>query len=93
MYGPGRYVPDLTEGMTTVKDLPAPQLVAYHRDHKQTACRPRPNTRVTSRHFDHLSGKRVVISSSKRPYGLTCSQISGVNALRSASVNRPCQCG
>ena len=55
--------------------------------------RPRPNTRVTSRHFDHLSGKRVVISSSKRPYGLTCSQISGVNALRSVSVNRPCQCG
>ncbi len=25
MYGPGRYVPDPTEGMTNVNDLPAPQ--------------------------------------------------------------------
>ena len=29
--------------------------------------RPRTNIRVTSRHLDHLSGNRVVISSSKRP--------------------------
>ena len=27
----------------------------------------RPNSRVTSRHWDHLSGNRVVISSSNRP--------------------------
>ena len=27
----------------------------------------RPNIRVTSRHLDHLSGKRVVMSNSKRP--------------------------
>ena len=29
MFGPGRYVPDPTEGIVDVKDLPAPQLVAY----------------------------------------------------------------
>jgi hypothetical protein len=38
MYGPGRYVPDPTEGMTNVNDLPTPQLVAYHRDHQQAPC-------------------------------------------------------
>ena len=48
MYGPGRYVPDPTEGIPTVKDLPAPQLVAYHRDHQQTAC-PRCSP-LASRH-------------------------------------------
>jgi len=53
MYGPGRYVPDPTEGMTNVNDLPAPQLVAYHRDHKQTAC-PRCG-HLASR---HKSGQR-----------------------------------
>ena len=31
------------------------------------ALRPRTNIRVTSRHLDHLSGNRVVISSSKLP--------------------------
>jgi hypothetical protein len=55
--------------------------------------RPRPNIRVTRGHFDQPSGSRVVISSSKRPYGLTCSHISGVKALRSVAVNRPCQWG
>ena len=54
MDGPGRYEPDPTEGMTNVKDLPAPQRVAYHRDHQQTAgprCRP-----LASR---HTSGQRL----------------------------------
>ena len=54
MYGPGRYVPDPTEGMTNVKDLPAPQRVAYHRDHQQTAC-PRCG-HLASR---HTSGQRT----------------------------------
>ena len=31
----------------------------------------RPNSRVTSRHLDHLSDSRAFISSSKRPYGFT----------------------
>jgi hypothetical protein len=55
MYGPGRYVPDPTEGITNVNDLPAPQLVAYHRDHKQTAC-PRCG-HLASR---HKSGQRTL---------------------------------
>src|SRR6266478_9055865 len=55
MYGPGRYVPDPTEGMTNVKDLPAPQLVAYHRDQKQTPC-PRCS-HLASR---HNSGQRTL---------------------------------
>jgi hypothetical protein len=54
MDGPGRYVPDPTEGMTNVKDLPAPQRVAYHRDHTQTAC-PRCG-HLASR---HTSGQRT----------------------------------
>jgi hypothetical protein len=40
-----------------------------------------------------LRSSRVSISRSKRPYGLTCSQISGVTARRSVGVNRPAQCG
>lgn len=55
MYGPGRYEPDPTEGITNVKDLPAPQLVAYHRDHTQTAC-PRCS-QLASR---HKSGQRLL---------------------------------
>ena len=38
MYGPGRYVPDPTEGIVNVNDLPEPHLRGYHRDHKQTPC-------------------------------------------------------
>lgn len=38
MYGPGRYVPDPTEGIVNVHDLPQPQLKGYHRDLKQTPC-------------------------------------------------------
>jgi hypothetical protein len=38
MFGPGAYVPDPTEGIVDVKDLPAPQLVVYSRDHKYTPC-------------------------------------------------------
>jgi hypothetical protein len=42
--------------------------------------RGRPNSRVTSRHFSQGRASRVLMSSSNRPYGLTCSQISGVSA-------------
>ena len=42
--------------------------------------RGRASSRVTSRHFDHGRSSRVFISRSNRPYGLTCSQISGVRA-------------
>jgi len=48
MYGPGRYVPDPTEGMVNVKDLPEPQLRFSHRDHQQTPC-PRCG-QLASRH-------------------------------------------
>jgi hypothetical protein len=85
---------------TTVTVLPPPpvaisQALSTRANRPLTInlARPRPNIRVTSRHLDHLSGSRVVISSSKRPYGLTCSHVSGVNALRSVAVNRPCQWG
>jgi hypothetical protein len=48
MYGPGRYVPDPTEGMVQVKELPEPQLRGSHRDHRQTPC-PRCG-QLASRH-------------------------------------------
>lgn len=38
MYGPGRYVPEPTEGITNVNDLPAVVLAVYHRDHRQSPC-------------------------------------------------------
>ncbi len=36
MFGLGEYVPDPTEGLVDVKDLPAPQLGFYRRNHKPT---------------------------------------------------------
>jgi len=38
MFGPGAYVPDPTEGLVDIKDLPAPQVGFYSRNHKQTPC-------------------------------------------------------
>jgi transposase len=38
MFGPGEYVPDPTEGIVDVKDLPVPQLGFYRRNQKQTPC-------------------------------------------------------
>jgi hypothetical protein len=38
MFGPGEYVPDSTEGIVDVKDLPVPQLGLYSRNHKHTPC-------------------------------------------------------
>ena len=37
-FGPGAFVPDATEGITDVKDLPAPQIVSYDRNHEHTPC-------------------------------------------------------
>jgi len=50
------------------------------------AISPRPNIRVTRRHLDYLSGKRVVMSNSKRPQGLTCSHVSGAWADAVAQI-------
>jgi hypothetical protein len=41
------------------------------------------NSHVTRGHLGYSRGNRAFMSSSKQPYGFTCSQISGVNALRS----------
>jgi hypothetical protein len=48
MFGPGEYVPDPTEGIVHVNDLPAPTLVAYDRNHDDTPC-PRGG-HLASRH-------------------------------------------
>lgn len=36
--GPGAYVPDATEGITRVEDLPEPQVLIIHRDHDRLPC-------------------------------------------------------
>ena len=38
MFGPGKYVADPTEGIIDIQDLPAPQIVAYDRNHEHTPC-------------------------------------------------------
>ncbi len=40
----------------------------------------RTSSRVTSRHFDYSNASLAFMSRSNRPYGLTCSRISGVRA-------------
>lgn len=55
MFGPGEYVPDPTEGIVDVQDLPAPKLLAYDRNHKHTPC-PRCG-HLASR---HTSGQRTL---------------------------------
>jgi len=55
MFGPGEYVPDPTEGIVNVNDLPAPTLVAYDRNHDSTPC-PRCG-HLASR---HTSGQRTL---------------------------------
>jgi hypothetical protein len=37
-FGPGEYVPDPTEGIINVKDLPSPQIVAFDRNQEHTPC-------------------------------------------------------
>jgi hypothetical protein len=55
MFGPGDYVPDPTEGIVNVKDLPAPTLITCDRDHRHAPC-PRCG-HVSSR---HKSGQRTL---------------------------------
>jgi hypothetical protein len=55
MFGPGAYVPDPTEGIINVKDLPVPTCMAYDRNHKHTPC-PRCGARASR----HTSGQRIV---------------------------------
>src|SRR2546428_1683560 len=55
MYGPGEYVPDPTEGIVDIKDLPAPTLVAYDRNHDHTPC-----PRCSHLAYRHKSGQRTL---------------------------------
>jgi DNA phosphorothioation-dependent restriction protein DptH len=43
--------------------------------------------------FDMVGTKIALQLEAERPYGLTCSQISGVTARRCVAVNRSAQCG
>ena len=54
MYGPGEYVPDPTEGIVDVQDLPAPILVPYARNHDHTPC-----PRCGHRAYRHKAGQRT----------------------------------
>src|SRR5258708_5300359 len=38
MLGPGEYVPDVTEGITSVEDLPKPRLEQRSRNYKARRC-------------------------------------------------------
>src|SRR3989304_880858 len=38
MPGPGEYLPDATEGITRVEDLPKPKIVQRSRDHRRQPC-------------------------------------------------------
>jgi hypothetical protein len=53
MFGPGEYVPDPTEGIVDVNDLPLPLVVPYDRHHDHSPC-PRGG-HLASR---HTSGQR-----------------------------------
>ena len=55
MFGPGVYVPDPTEGIVAVKDLPAPQCVPYSRNQRYTPC-PRCDQRAAR----HTAGQRTL---------------------------------
>jgi hypothetical protein len=50
MTGPGQYLPDPTEGITRVEDLPQPQLVARSRNYRRRRCPRcrRPASRLRS---------------------------------------------
>jgi len=51
--------------------------------------RSRTNSRVTSRHLDHLIGNRVDTSNSNWPYGLTCSPITGLQPTSALLLTFP----
>ncbi len=55
MFGPGEYVPDPTEGIVDIQDLPRPHLVAYSRNHDHTPC-----PRCGHLAYRHKSGQRTI---------------------------------
>jgi hypothetical protein len=55
MFGPGEYVPDPTESLIDVNDLPQPILVAYDHNHDHSPC-PRCG-HLASR---HTAGQRTL---------------------------------
>ena len=65
MAGPGRYVPDVTEGITRVEDLPSPKVVKRSRNYRRRPCpkcgrnayRLRPATRKLHDLGDPISGR------------------------------------
>jgi len=69
MFGPGEYVPDPTEGMVDVKDLPAPQRGLYHRHHQQTPC-PRCGQRASRPPSDQRTLHDLGDVSTGRPVAL-----------------------
>ena len=38
MDGPGEYLPDVTEGITRVEDLPPPEIIERSRKYKRRPC-------------------------------------------------------
>jgi transposase len=69
MFGPGRYVPDPTEDIVDVKDLPAPQLGFYRRNPKQTPC-PRCGQLAARHTSDHRTLHDLGDLSTGRPVDL-----------------------
>ena len=65
MFGPGEYVPDPTEGITRVEDLPEPKVIPNSRNYKKRPCprcghsayRLRPVTRLLHDLGDMISGR------------------------------------
>src|SRR6266571_7861320 len=62
MFGPGEYVPDPTEGIVDIQDLPRPQLVAYSRNHAHTPC-----PRCDHLAYRHTSGQRTFLDDKLLP--------------------------
>ncbi len=82
MPGPGEYLPDATEGITRVEDLPKPKIVQRSRDFPK-----RPCLRCGHSAYRHRRGKRILhdigdlVSGRPRDLHLCC------------SVHRCSQCG
>ena len=88
MFGPGAYVPDPTEGMVDVKDLPTPQCVPSSRNQPHTPC-PRC-AQLASRHKagqrtlhdlgDVYTGRPVdLLVTSSSPYCAPCQQYCNID--------------
>ena len=55
MPGPGEYLPDATEGITRVEDLPKPKVILRSRDFRKRSC-----PRCGHKAYRHHQGKRVL---------------------------------